>query len=46
MTRAGKNRVWLFADVVKCGFKFGAGYKDYSLLEFYNSERCAARHLL
>ena len=34
--KSGKNRVWLFADVVKCGFKFGAGYKDYSLLEFYN----------
>ena len=34
--KSGKNRIWLFADVVKCGFKFGAGYKDYSLLEFYN----------
>lgn len=34
--KSGKNRVWLFADLVKCGFKFGAGYRDYDLLEFYN----------
>lgn len=31
-----KNRVWLFADMVKCGLKYGAGYKDYKLCEFYN----------
>lgn len=32
--RSGKNRAGLFVDIVKCGFKFGAGYKDYLLLEF------------
>lgn len=33
---SGKSRVWLFLDVVSCGFKYGAGYKDYLLCEFYN----------
>lgn len=32
--RSGKNRAGLFVDIVKCGFKYGAGYKDYLLLEF------------
>ncbi len=32
----GKNRVWLLFDIIKCGFKFGAGYKDYLLCEFFN----------
>lgn len=32
--RGDKNRAGLFVDIVKCGFKFGAGYKDYLLLEF------------
>lgn len=32
----GKNRIWLLFDIVKCGFKFGAGYKDYLLCEFFN----------
>ena len=26
----------LFFDIVKCGLKYGAGYKDYQLCEFYN----------
>lgn len=32
--RSGKNRAGLFFDIVKCGFEYGAGYKDYLLLEF------------
>ncbi len=32
----GKNRVWLFFDVVRCGFRYGAGYKDYLLCAFYD----------
>ena len=32
----GKNRAWLLFDITKCGFKFGAGYKDYLLCEFSN----------
>lgn len=34
--KTGRNRVWLFCDMVKCGLKYGAGYKDYKLCEFYN----------
>ena len=33
---SGKNRVGLFFDVIRCGLKYGAGYKDYELFEFYN----------
>ena len=36
--KSRKNRAWLFFDIVKCGFKFGAGYKDYDLIEFYNMD--------
>lgn len=31
-----KNRIYLFFDIIKCGFQYGAGYKDYLLCEFYN----------
>ncbi len=31
-----KNRIGLFFDVVNCGIKYGAGYKDYLLCEFFN----------
>jgi len=31
-----KNSLAILIDVVKCGFKFGAGYSDYLLCEFYN----------
>ena len=34
--RTHKNRVFLFTDIVRCGLKYGAGYNDYSLFEFYN----------
>lgn len=34
--KTGKNSIWLFFDMVKCGLKYGAGYKDYKLNEFYN----------
>lgn len=30
------GRVKLFFDIVKCGLKYGAGYKDYQLCEWYN----------
>lgn len=35
-SKTGKNRVYLFADMVICGFKYSAGYSDYKLCEFYN----------
>lgn len=34
--KTGKNRIWLFCDMVNCGLRYGAGYKDYKLCEFYN----------
>lgn len=30
------NRIKLFFDVVKCGLKYGAGYRDYELCEWWN----------
>lgn len=32
---SGKSRIYLFFDIVICGFKYGAGYMDYLLMEFY-----------
>lgn len=32
----GKNRPAVFADIVHCGLKYGAGFNDYLLCEFYN----------
>lgn len=34
--KSGKGRISLFVDIVKCGFKYGAGYMDYELLEWWN----------
>ncbi len=34
--KTNKNRVILFFDMISCGFKYGCGYKDYSLNEWYN----------
>jgi glutathione synthase/RimK-type ligase-like ATP-grasp enzyme len=34
--KTGKSRIWLFFDMVRCGIRYGAGYKDYMLCEFYN----------
>ena len=33
--KTGKGRIWLFTDMVKCGTRYGAGYMDYQLCEFY-----------
>ena len=32
----GKNSVGILSDVVRCGIKYGAGFNDYLLCEFYN----------
>lgn len=32
---SGKNRAFLFVDVVWCGLRYGAGYKDYRLNEWW-----------
>lgn len=34
--KSGKNSVSLFFDIIKCGLKYGAGYKDYELCEWWN----------
>lgn len=34
--KTGLNRAGLFFDIIKCGLKYGAGYKDYQLCEWYN----------
>lgn len=39
--KTGKCRVALFFDIIYCGFKYGAGYKDYELFNFY--DRTAAQ---
>ena len=32
----GKNRIGIMIDVVRCGIRYGAGFNDYLLCEFYN----------
>ena len=34
--KTGKNRVKLFFDMLGCSVKYGAGYNDYIIFEFYN----------
>lgn len=33
--RSGKSRIWLLADMIKCGFKYNAGYIDYKIAHMY-----------
>jgi glutathione synthase/RimK-type ligase-like ATP-grasp enzyme len=34
--KTGIGRIKLFTDIVKCGLKYGAGYRDYELCEWWN----------
>lgn len=34
--KTGKSRVFLFFDIIICGLKYGAGYRDYELYEFWS----------
>lgn len=34
--KTGKSRLWLFGDMIHCGLRYGAGYKDYMLCQFYD----------
>ena len=34
--KTGKSRIWLFFDMIHCGLKYGCGYTDYRLFEFYS----------
>lgn len=37
--RAGKSKFTTFFDMVWCAYKYGAGYMDYDLLEFWNKNK-------
>lgn len=34
--KSGKNKAVLFFDMLGCAVKYGAGYNDYAIFEFYN----------
>lgn len=34
--KSGRNRIVILADIILCGLRYGAGYTDYSLFEFYD----------
>ncbi|GHU83017.1 hypothetical protein FACS1894196_2240 [Clostridia bacterium] len=33
--KAGKSTLWLFLDMIRCAFRYGAGYIDYKIAEMY-----------
>ena len=35
----GRNRIYLFFDMIYCGFKHGAGYVDYEYYKMYDLSR-------
>lgn len=37
--KTGKSKIITLADMVYCGFSYGAGYMDYYLFEMYNMNR-------
>lgn len=34
--KSGKSKASIFFDIIDCGIKYGAGYNDYNIFEFYN----------
>lgn len=34
--KSGKNKVYLFFDMINCALRYGAGYYDYLIFAFYN----------
>ena len=32
--KTGRNSIWLFVDMVRCGLRSGAGYNDYIIFEW------------
>ena len=34
--KTGKNKAYLFFDMLGCALKYGAGYNDYIIFEYYN----------
>lgn len=35
-TKTGKNKVLILCDIIICAIRYGAGYNDYDIFEFYN----------
>lgn len=35
-SKTGRSRFWLLGDMIFCGLRYGAGYMDYMLFEFYD----------
>lgn len=35
-SKTGRSRLWLLGDMINCGLRYGAGYQDYMLCEFYD----------
>ena len=29
--KTGRSRLWLLGDMIQCGLRYGAGYRDYML---------------
>ena len=44
--KTGKNRAFIFFDMVGCGFLHGAGYMDYWLFEMYSMNRSQRKTVL
>ena len=44
--KSGKNSIFLFFDVIYCGFKYQAGYMDYELFNMYELNRNERRKIL
>lgn len=44
--KTGKNKIYLFFDIVLCGIKYQAGYMDYWLFEMYNMNNSQRKTVL
>ncbi|MCM1289024.1 MAG: hypothetical protein NC240_12025 [Clostridium sp.] len=44
--KSGKNSIFLFFDVIYCGFKYQAGYTDYEMFNMYELNRNERRKIL
>ena len=44
--KTGKSRIALFFDMIGCAVKYGAGYNDYIIFEFYNMTKAERKTYL
>ena len=44
--KTGKSRIGLFFDMIGCTIKYGAGYNDYIIFEFYNMNKAERKTYL